>query len=131
MSISHKRGRGFILKDYLLGLLIVVIMIPLLNAPYRLIDSLKFNDDLLLDIISIEKLKRELLMTEIIEVKKEVLDYLKEGEERKLIFNDHRLYLSPGYQLFLKDVDDLSFSYDGEGVYMTYLKDGKYEKIAF
>ena len=115
MSISHKRGRGFILKDYLLGLLIVVIMIPLLNAPYRLIDSLKFNDDLLLDIISIEKLKRELLMTEIIEVKKEVLDYLKEGEERKLIFNDHRLYLSPGYQLFLKDVDDLSFSYDGKG----------------
>lgn len=131
MSISHKRGRGFILKDYLLGLLIVVIMIPLLNAPYRLIDSLKFNDDLLLDIISIEKLKRELLMTEIIEVKKEVLDYLKEGEERKLIFNDHRLYLSPGYQLFLKDVDDLSFSYDGKVVYMTYLKDGKYEKIAF
>ena len=131
MSISHKRGRGFILKDYLLGLLIVVIMIPLLNAPYRLIDSLKFNDDLLLDIISIEKLKRELLMTEIIEVKKEVLDYLKEGEERKLIFNDHRLYLSPGYQLFLKDVDDLSFSYDDKGVYMTYLKDGKYEKIAF
>ena len=131
MSISYKRGRGFILKDYLLGLLIVVIMIPLLNAPYRLIDSLKFNDDLLLDIISIEKLKRELLMTESIEVKKEVLDYLKEGEERKLIFNDHRLYLSPGYQLFLKDVDDLSFSYDGKGVYMTYLKDGKYEKIAF
>ena len=131
MSISHKRGRGFILKDYLLGFLIVVIMIPLLNAPYRLIDSLKFNDDLLLDIISIEKLKRELLMTEIVEVKKEVLDYLKEGEERKLIFNDHRLYLSPGYQLFLKDVDDLSFSYDGKGVYMTYLKDGKYEKIAF
>lgn len=128
MSISRKRGRGFILKDYLLGLLIVVIMIPLLNAPYHLIDSLKFNDDLLLDIISIEKLKRELLMTEVIEVKKEVLNYLKEGEERKLIFNDHRLYLSPGYQLFLKDVDDLSFSYDGKGVYMTYLKDGKYEK---
>lgn len=128
MPISHKRGRGFILKDYLLGLLIVVIMIPLLNAPYHLIDSLKFNDDLLLDIISIEKLKRELLMAEITEVKKEVLNYLKEGEERKLIFNDHRLYLSPGYQLFLKDVDDLSFSYDGKGVYMTYLKDGKYEK---
>ncbi len=119
-----------ILKDYLLGLLVIMLMFPLIRLPLQMTLNLPIDSGELNDLLGIEKLKREMILAEIETIGQNYVIFNYQGEKRKLIYNDHRLYLTPGYQLFLSGIDTLGFMMENDSLYLVYRKNGKDEKVS-
>lgn len=118
-----------ILKDYLLGLFVIMMMFPLIRIPLEMTLNLPVDSSELNDLLGIEKLRRELILADIETVDDKYVIFESKGEKRKLIYDDRRLYLTPGYQLFLADIDTLIFRMDGGILCLVYQKDRKNETI--
>ena len=128
MLDHRRRFSGFLLKDMLVLLFIALLMLPLASKSLEILASFKRQDSSIGDLLSLEKLKRELIIADELDLGLHELSFKKGEDIWRLIYQDKRLYLTPGYQLFLDDVDDLSFSVENGRIYVEYYKDQKYEK---
>ena len=121
---------GFILKDLLIALLIVVIMFPIVVSIVDVVSSFRMIDDRLIDEIAILHLQRRMILAEDISVSAKEVSFQSDGEFWTLKSDDERVYMTPGYQLFLAGADRADFYSDGKYIYLVYSKDNKeYEKI--
>ncbi len=122
--------RGFILKDYLLSLLIIVILMPVVVACLRVITTFRYIDSRLQDELALYHLQRRTLIADGFTISADTVSFTSEGKEWTIRYDGQRVYLTPGYQLFLDDVDAATFYSDGGYLYIYYEKEGQsYEKV--
>lgn len=121
--------KGFILKEYLLSLIIIMIFFPLIISAARLISDVEYFDHELQNELSILKLRDKLITANIKSIDNFNVIYEQDNVEWLLKYDGIRLYLSPGYQLFLDNVDDLNFMIKDDLLYVNYYIDNKnYER---
>lgn len=122
--------KAFILKDYLLSLLIVMTLFPIIISAMRLLSDLEMYDYQIQDILSINQLRERLLAADDYHFKaNDVCFYLKE-KENCLRFNNSKLYMYPGYLLYLNDISDLNFEIEADVLFVNYYKYGSYKRYA-
>lgn len=125
--------KGYILKDFLLGIIVFMMLFPLVVKSAEIVSGLNFVDSQLGDELAILQLRRKMIISEDIAIDGNSLSFMTGDTEFTLKYADHRLYLTPGYQLFLNDVDGFRFKITDGLIFVEYEKNSKrYERfIAF
>lgn len=119
---------GFILKDLLIALCAIMIVFPLVISIAQTVSNFKLFDERIADMIALEAMKRKLVIVKDFKVYDDKISYADDDHEWTLKYDDERLYLTPGYQLILNNIDDLHFFSDDGLIFMTYRKDGHYHE---
>lgn len=123
------RSEGFILKDYLISLIIVMMLFPIVINGVNLILDLDYYDEFIQDEMAILKLRDKMISVKIIEVNTDNVIFETKDKNWKLNYDGNRLYLGPGYQLYLDDIEDLNFYIKDSLLYVSYYKNNQnYEK---
>ena len=118
------KTKGFILKDYLLSLLVMLILLPIIVASLKVIANYQIYDERVQDELSIVQLRNKLLIAKDLLVNGDSLQYRVGEDEWILKCNHERLYLAPGYQLFIDGLEKCEFNQLGSTVELSYRKDG-------
>ena len=116
--------KGFILKDYLLSLVIMLILLPIVISSLKVISHYKIYDERIQDEIAITQLRDKMLIGVDFSVSPKTIEYRIGEETWQLIYQNERVYLAPGYQLFLDDVESCLFKQTGNTLFIEYQKDG-------
>ena len=125
--------KGYILKDFLLGIIVFMMLFPVVVKSAEIVSGLNFVDAQLGDELSILQLRRKMIISENIVINGNSISFIIGDTEFTLKLEEHRLYLTPGYQLFLNDIDGLWFKNIDGMIFIEYEKNNKrYERyIAF
>lgn len=125
--------KGYILKDFLLGIIVFMMLFPVIVKSAEIVSGLNFVDAQLGDELSILQLRRKMIISENIVINGNSISFIIGDTEFTLKYEEHRLYLTPGYQLFLNDIDGLRFKNMDGMIFIEYEKNNKrYERyIAF
>ena len=125
--------KGYILKDFLLGIIVFMMLFPVVVKSADIVSGLNFVDAQLGDELSILQLRRKMIISENIVINGNSISFIIGDTEFTLKYEEHRLYLTPGYQLFLNDIDGLRFKNMDGMIFIEYEKNNKrYERyIAF
>lgn len=124
------RRSGFILKDYLLSLLIIMSLFPIIVTCFDVVSSVKLFDSELHDLISINQLRDRLVYASDFRINGNDLDFIFKDKEMSLRYANHRLYMFPGYLLYLNELDDLEFYFENNTILISYYKEGQYYNYA-
>ena len=106
-----------------------VMMLPIITTALRILSSFAMYDPSIGDMLSMEKLKRELILAYDIDLVSNKLTFKIGEDDHVLMYDGSRLYLTPGYQLFLDDVESLCFIKEDDDIYLEYLKAQKEFKV--
>lgn len=117
--------KGFILKDYLLSLLIMISLLPIIVGSLKISSNYLINDSDIQDELSIMQLREKLIIASDIEIDNGQLNYRIGDDFYELKFNKGRLYLTPGYQLFLDEVESCCFDIENNTLMIKYVKQNK------
>ena len=120
----HYCHKGFILKDYLLSLVIMLMLLPIVISSLKIISHYEINDERIQDEIAIAQLRDKMLLGMDFRVTPTILEYRIGEENWQLIYQNERVYLAPGYQLFLDNVESCLFKQTGNTLFIEYQKDG-------
>ena len=125
--------KGYILKDFLLGIIVFMMLFPVVVKSAEIVSGLNFVDAQLGDELSILQLRRKMIISENIVINGNSISFIIGDTEFTLKYEEHCLYLTPGYQLFLNDIDGLRFKNMDGMIFIEYEKNNKrYERyIAF
>ena len=125
--------KGYILKDFLLGIIVFMMLFPVVVKSAEIVSGLNFVDAQLGDELSILQLRRKMIISENIVINGNSISFIIGDTEFTLKYEEHRLYLTPGYQLFLNDIDGLRFKNMDGMIFIEYEKNNKrYERyVAF
>ena len=125
--------KGYILKDFLLGIIVFMMLFPVVVKSAEIVSGLNFVDAQLGDELSILQLRRKMIISENIVINGNSISFIIGDTEFTLKYEEHRLYLTPGYQLFLNYIDGLRFKNMDGMIFIEYEKNNKrYERyIAF
>ena len=124
MRNMHYCHKGFILKDYLLSLVIMLMLLPIVISSLKIISHYEINDERIQDEIAIAQLRDKMLLGMDFRVTPTILEYRIGEENWQLIYQNERVYLAPGYQLFLDNVESCLFKQTGNTLFIEYQKDG-------
>ena len=117
--------KGFILKDYLLSLLIMIGFLPIIVGSLKISSNYLINDSDIQNELSIMQLREKLIIASDIEIDNNQLNYRIGDDFYELKFNKGRLYLTPGYQLFLDEVESCCFDIENNTLMIKYVKQNK------
>ena len=122
--------KGFILKDLLLTLIIILILFPVIVYFTKIVSGFEIYDKRIQDEISLLNLSKRLIIIDDIELSNSALSYRDDDQLMTLKFDGERVYLSPGYQLILDDVSEVQFYEDSGVIYISYIKEDRYYERA-
>ena len=121
-NTRRRKYRGFLLGEMLVVMFVGVMMLPIITTALRILSSFAMYDPSIGDMLSMEKLKRELILAYDIDLVSNKLTFKIGEDDHVLMYDGSRLYLTPGYQLFLDDVESLCFIKEDDDIYLEYLK---------
>ncbi len=126
----HHRRNGFILQDFLLTMLVVVVMVQIVTASIAVvIRSMQSSQDVQ-DEIALAQLRRILIICDDFITTDDTLYFTHQGRQMKLRMVNGNLIIQPGTQIMLVDVDSVSFQDNGNTIACIYERDGKlHERI--
>lgn len=107
-SMSKK---GFILIEYLISLLVIILVLSIIVSCFS--NLYKFDYELIQDEVMLYKLKRDLLIADIIEVTHDHISYSYQNNDYYLRMVNGNLIIQPGTQIVLNDLSELSFIDNG------------------
>ena len=114
----------------LIALIITLTILPISATSFSLVSKISFQYDEINDEIALNDLRNILLLGYDIELSDTEINFIYKNDEYNLSLTNNRLVLSPGYQMFLNDVDDLRFEEKNNCVYVLYQRGNKeYERI--
>lgn len=117
--------RGFISLRTILALVITLSILPIAVSIISYATNLKFEYDKVNDEISLYQLRRILLIAYDVNNNGNSLDFIYHNDSYSLSLINNRLVLSPGYQMFLDNVDYLEFINTGNSISIKYEKNNK------
>ena len=125
VPLYKRRNKAFFLKDYLVALIIMLMMFPFIASSFGVISYFKNFDTNLRDMLAIENLKRRMTLIEDVIYDNNSIEFKRFDKVWNLNYKNNKLYLSPGYQLYLDNIDSLHFEIDHNSLYINYVKDNK------
>lgn len=102
-----------------------MMLFPIIVKSAEVVSYLNFVDNQLGDELSILQLKRKLIISENKSINGNMMSFIDGDMEFILKYDDHRLYLTPGYQLFLSDIDGFRFKIEDGMIFIEYEKNKK------
>ena len=130
VSDMRHRQSGYVMQDFLLSLLIVVVMVQITTAAIRLLPSFSSVSQSVQDEIAFAQLQKILIISDDFNVEEETLYFTNQGREMKLRKVNGNVIIQPGTQIILADVDYVVFKDDGCRIYCIWQRDEKsYERI--
>ena len=130
MSDMRHRQSGYVMQDFLLSLLIVVVMVQITTSAIRLLPSFSSVSQSVQDEIAIAQLQKILIISDDFNVEEETLYFTNQGREMKLRKVNGNVIIQPGTQIILADVDYVVLKDDGCRIYCIWQRDEKsYERI--
>ena len=102
-----------------------MILLPIIIMALNLIVDYEYFDTRIQDELSILQLRKKLILAKDFNLVYPNLDFELEGDRWTLYYDGKRLYLSPGYQLFMDDVEALDYILDEEMILVNYVKKGQ------
>ncbi len=113
-------SHGFALGDVLMTILISVMLLPAVTACLWILPQLTAFDESIQDEIALQQLRRILMLSYDLECRNDTLYFQYQGRDCQLVLRNHRMILQPGTQIFLNDIDALSFGMEQEVIYVYY-----------
>lgn len=114
----------------LIALIITLCILPIASECFLLSSKITFDYDEVNDEIAFNDLRRIMLLAYNIELHDTSIDLTYQNNEYALAYDGNRLVLSPGYQMFINDAEDLRFEEKNGCIYVCYSRNNKeYEKI--
>lgn len=123
-----KWKKGFLLTDLLFSLLAVSLMVPLTITCLLCLSGGVKKEERMQDEIGIAQLRRYLLCTDQMEVGDDTIHFDKKNKQMCLQLSNRHLAVTPGFQMFLDNIDDVSFEEENSRIIMTYWKEGEERK---
>lgn len=130
MPNARRRYRnGFVLTRTLVALFITVTILPLALTTFIYCANLDCDYNLVNNELALMDLRRVLLISYDIEVNEHELNFLYHNDNYSLSLINEKLILQPGTQIYLNDIDDVSFYTKSGSIYLAYSSKGKeYER---
>ena len=117
----HAGRHGYVMQDFLLTLLIVVVMAQILTSAVALaIRSMQYGQDVQ-DEIALAQLRRILIISDDFRT---ALYFVNQGRQMTLRLVNENLIIQPGTQIMLVDVDSVSFLEEGNLIRCIYERKG-------
>jgi len=114
----------------LVALIIVLSLLPLCLLGFRYTAGIKFDYDEINDEIALCQLREILLISYDMHVSSNRLDFRYRNDDFRLSLVNEKLILQPGTQIFLNDIDDVSFKKSNGCIYVCYRKENhEYERV--
>ena len=128
--MRNYRRRGFFLDQFLIPLFIALIFLPLINSCILILSSsFRFNEEIQ-DTIALAQLRHIMFVSDEYQVYDSVIYCQYHHEPAEIRQVNRNLLLQPGTQIFLTDVDYLSFFSEGQVIGIEYTrKDRQYRRI--
>ena len=105
-------------------------MLPICIHAFKYTGDIKFEYNEINDEIALMQLREILLITYDMHVASDELNFIYKNKEFKLSLVNNKLLLQPGTQIFLNDIDNLSFKIKNSFIYVEYERDNKvYERL--
>lgn len=123
-----KTRQGSLLIDCLITLLVLVSLLSLINDFLRVQRS-KLIFDKLQDEVSLSQLRRSLLLAKDFCLSENNLQFRINDEVKELELVNHKLILRPGVQIFLENIDQISFVNEGNKWYLLYWQNDRSRKV--
>ncbi|MBQ9327841.1 MAG: hypothetical protein IJ225_04840 [Solobacterium sp.] len=119
------RTGGYILEQLLITLLITAFLMPIVTSLLSITIHALERPVSLQDEMGITQLRRVIAVSEAFEVKEAEVDLTHHGTQMRLRLVNERLVLSdPGTQIFLTDLESMSFQTKGGLLYILYAHPG-------
>lgn len=114
----------------LLGLIITITMLPVCVKAFEYASNIKFDYNEINDEIALMQLRETLLITYDMQYSEKLLAFRYKNKDFTLKLVNNKLLLQPGTQIYLNDIDDLSFINKNNCIYVIYERDNKeYERV--
>ncbi len=123
-----KTRQGSLLIDCLITLLVLVSLLSLINDFLRVQRS-KLIFDKLQDEVSLSQLRRSLLLAKDFCLSENNLQFRINDEVKELELVNHKLILRPGVQIFLENIDQISFVNEENKWYLLYWQNDHSRKV--
>lgn len=122
--------RGSLLTDFLFTIFVMLLLLPILVLTLRVLSmQLQFKEDIQ-DEIALAQLRHILNVSDEFVVSNQSILFQYHLEECELRFINNHMLLSPGTQIFLSDIDSLSFELNDEVIYVIYWRNNHSYKRA-
>ena len=116
--------RGFLELRSLVAVMVILSILPIIVSIVTIISSYKIDYDFVNDEISLFQLRRIMLIAYDIENNHDELDFIYHNKDYSLSLVNNRLILQPGYQVFLNNIDYVSFDQNNGLLNLTYGRKG-------
>ena len=125
-----RRIKAFMLSELLISLLVALSMLPLLLGVYEKLMILPYKYHDISAQLSIQQLRRLLLLAYDIEVRDESVEFLYREKTFSLKHHNNHLVLSPGTRVVYEDIDDACFFIEDGMIVMKIYKNNDEEEIS-
>ena len=124
---NRDRGyrRGFLEARSVVAILVIITILPIIVSIFQLISNTRIDYDIVNDEISLLQLRKIMLISYDIENYGDELHFVYHNDDYKLSLLNNRLILSPGYQVFLNDVDYVYFNEEDGALSLNYGRENK------
>lgn len=120
--------RGGTTIEFLMALLISCMLLPIVYTSIRLLINHEYFNQNAQDEIALYQLRQILLLADNISITSDGLSGTLYDEEIRVVCKNKHLYLQPGTQIFITDVEDGYFSNENNLYYFNYLRGNKWMK---
>ena len=110
------RYSGFVSLRTVVALCIIMTVMPIAVTSVELLCKIEERYDLVNDELCLYRLRRMLLIAYDTYTDGSTMNFIYKDSERQLSLINGRLLMTPGYQMFLDDIDSLYFM-ENEGCY--------------
>ena len=119
-QIRKNHNKGFTLIEAILGLLIVSIAILMISGYLQLVHKVDYELYYGEDEVSTRQLRLIYVLSSFVNVSDQQVCFAYLNGELCLYQKDDKLILTPGYQVFMKDLKAINFQYYDNCLYLNY-----------
>lgn len=119
--ISGRRNRGYIIEQLLISLAVCAFLIPVAASIIAILIRSVSADYTAMDETAIAQLRHVIAVSDDFECRSSELQFYHHGSRQRLhLVNGNLVLTSPGTQIFLTNLSDISFSEEGGIIYLHY-----------
>ena len=119
------RRRGFISINTLVAFIVTLSIIPLAVSVISSVANINISYTEVNDELALLDLRRKLLIAYDVKNNGNSLSFIYDNDDFELSLINNRLVLTPGYQMFLDDIDYIDFVEEGNSIYIRYERKNK------
>lgn len=130
-NASIKTNKGFTLIEVLVSLFCLSLCLLLFIGICEMMNHYPVQDPLSDDVIAIRQIRMILAQGEDLTLMADTISFRYHQSEVSLSYHNNRLVKTPGYEIFLKDIDQGTFYEKGGCIYAGWKRTKDYEALLY